>query len=211
MPEPRSARNARIVNVTITAVTLAILAAVIWIDVTSQVWQETVILSGVAAGLVTFLLTALFLERAMARREHRKWYPVTRLALSDLLHTIADDQRSDIHRGQVVARSLELPETAEPEVLDSTIRAVVVERDEITAVLARWAQFLAASADVQDLMSHIATLAESLDAIRDQAVEMEQNPQADAGLPMLRSEVRRYNAASESAIKEILAVQADLT
>lgn len=206
-------------------IALILLIVVIWIDVATNMWQQTVILSGVAAGLLTFLLTALFLDGAVSRREHRKWAPVTRLALSDLLHTIADEGKSDVRRGKIVARTL--PVEVDPTVanLDTLLRDVVIERDDITTVLARWAQFLASSADVQDLMIHIADLAENLDYIRDEAVEIEEmvvarsQPAAPTSAPLadivleaadivqLETYVRAYNKSTRLAIEEILAIQ----
>lgn len=203
----------RVWNVIVGIATLTCLVAIIWIDVTSGFWQEMVILSGVAAGLVTFLFTALFLDDAVARREHRKWFPVTRLALTDLLHTIADEDRSDLSRGQIVARTLptELlnptPDASSAR-LDELLEAVVLERNEITEVLARWAQFLAASADVADLMVHLADLAEHLDGIRDQVVEIESHPPASTA--ELRRHIESYNTSTRQAIDEILRIQDSL-
>ena len=221
----------RMASIVAGLVTLVGLIVIIWLDLTSQFWQEAVILSGIAAGLLTFLLTALFLDDAVARREHRKWYPVTRLALTDLLHTIADDDKSDIRRGQIVPRSL--PDIVSPsrEDLDVLLASVVSERDEITVVLARWAQFLASSADVQDLMIHLADLAESLDDIRDEvvAIETRVDDVVTLGLPgggevnveelskltrgevtRMQAEVAAYNAATTRTIDEILSIQKTL-
>lgn len=217
-------RRYKVWNLVAGAVTLILLVVIIWIDVASGFWQETVILSGVAAGLVTFFFTALFLDDAVARRDHQKWYPVTRLALTDLLHTIADDERSDIKRGQIIARSLPTDTALTSEGLEALLRDVVTERDEITETLARWAQFLASSADVQDLMTHIADLAESLDDIRDEVIDLEERaliynraePESvqtrltkDAA--QLHAEVESYNAATKNAINEILGIQKSLS
>lgn len=218
-------------SVSIGTITLVLLIAVIWIDVATNMWQQTVILSGVAAGLLTFALTALFLDGAVSRREHRKWAPVTRVALTDLLHTIADEDQSDVRRGKVVARSL--PVDVEPTLanLDALLVSVVEERDDITKVLARWAQFLASSADVQDLMVHVADLAENLDNIRDEAVDVEDAIKARMlsiadGAPTaqtlaqttlqteeverLAKYVRAYNKSTRLAIEEILNIQENL-
>lgn len=213
--------SARALNIIAGVVTVVLLVIIIWMDVASQFWKETVILSGVAAGLVTFFFTALFLDSAVARREHRKWYPVTRLALSDLLHTIADDEQSDIGRGRITPRSLPVNIDRTRDNLDLLLLQVVAERDEITTVLARWAQFLASSADVQDLMIHIATLAQSLDDIRDEVVTIEtsegadqlgpETPLTDDEAARLRDEVTSYNVATRKAIDEILRILGKLT
>ncbi|WP_099332381.1 hypothetical protein [Actinomyces minihominis] len=199
--------TARVINIVLTCITLVLLIVIIWIDVTSSVWQETVILSGVAAGFVTFLFTALFLERALARREHLKWAPVTLLALADILHTVADDKESDIHRGQVVARSLALPTSTDPGVLDDLLVNVVHERDEIAVTLSRWSQFLASSADVQVLMNHIADLAIHLDVVRDRTIEVERG---ESNLESLRDEVENYNQTTVKVIAEILSIQSQV-
>lgn len=221
----------KFLSVGIGTITLVLLVIVIWIDVATNMWQQTVILSGVAAGLLTFALTALFLDGAVSRREHRKWAPVTRLALTDLLHTIADKDNSDVRRGKVVARSL--PVDVEPTManLDALLVSVMEERDDITTVLARWAQFLASSADVRELMIHIADLAENLDYIRDEAVDIEdtvtaRTVAASVSAPTsetlaqttlqaeevarLAKYVRAYNKSMRLAIEEILAIQESL-
>ena len=225
--------KARVLNLIAGVATMVALIVVIWLDIASAFWQEAVILSGIAAGLLTFMLTTLFLDGALARRDHRKWFPVTRLALTDLLHTIADDEKSDIHRGVIVARSLPVDREPTQENLDALLRWVVKERDDITVVLARWAQFLASSADVQDLMVHLADLAESLDDIRDEVVEIEARVQSAATLDLpggaevevdvlqpvqiteaevtqLRTEIATYNATTSRTIQEILAIQKTL-
>lgn len=106
MATPGRIGKLKVWNIVAGVVTAVLLVVIIWIDVASGFWQEMVILSGVAAGFVSFVLTAMFLDQAVARHQHQKWYPVTRLALTDLLHAIADDERSDIRRGQIIARSL---------------------------------------------------------------------------------------------------------
>ncbi len=213
----KNAQLYKVLSVVFGIIALVAMAAVIWLDIATSWWQETVILSGIAAGLLTFVLTALFVERAMSNREHRKWAPVTRLALSDLLHSIADDNKSDIRRGKIVARSL--PTHVEPtlEYRDILLAQVVAERNDITTVLARWAQFLASSADVLGLMVHIADLAESLDDIRDETVEIEESIRkgadptaANLELEALQEAIRAYNRSTKSAIDEILAIQKKL-
>lgn len=198
-------------SVAVGTISLVLLVIVIWLDVATSLWQQTVILSGVAAGLLTFLLTALFLDGAVSRREHRKWAPVTRLALTDLLHTISDEEKSDLRRGKIVARSLPVDVEPTEENLEFLLVAVIVERDDITAVLARWAQFLASSADVQDLMIHIADLAENLDYIRDETVEVEKSAKDGAvDVTELEKYVRAYNKSTRLAIEEIWSIQSKL-
>lgn len=172
---------------------------VLWLDVKTGLWQDIVILSGIVAGLFTFLMTALFIESWMAKAAHKRWQPVTRLALTDLLHALADEERSEISRGKIVARSVSHDD---PEAL---LEQVVDERRRITEALARWSSFLAASADVQDLMTQIATLAEQLDAIRDAIIERECSAH---GLQArdLASETAEFNRTVTAAIETIEAL-----
>lgn len=205
----------RVWNTVAAILTLICLVAIVWLDVHSGFWQEMVILSGVAAGLVTFLLTAFFLDDAVARREHRKWFPVTRLALTDLLHTIADDAHSDLLRRRIVARTLPTAVQANTADLDSLLQSVIIERDEITAVLARWAQFLSSSADVTDLMVHIAALAEHLDRVRDEVLEIEAelaetSDAAQTDLAKLHRHLANYNTSTAMTIQELLRIQDSL-
>lgn len=193
------------------AISLLLMAIVIWLDVVGSFWQETVILSGIAAGLLTFVLTAAFVERWMAQREHLKWIPVTRLALSDMLHSLADEDRSSVRRGDVVVRTLSLPTTPALEQYDELLHQVVKERDSLTDALARWASFLVASADVQELMLHVARVSESLDDVRDSIVEAERlGADSPAGLAQVRQEIQDYNSAATMLVAEIESVLSQL-
>ena len=198
----------RALNIAGTVLVVLFMVFVVWLDLHSSFWQEAVILSGIAAGILTFFLTALFLERWMANREHEKWLPVTRLALTDLLHTVADDDESDIKRGHVVPRNLEMPEVLDKESLDALLHQVVEERNEISKTLARWADFLAASADVQDLMVHVANLAQSLDDVRDAVIELETEsvPTAEA-VPNLQEAISAFDTANQGIVDEILVIR----
>lgn len=62
----------RMVRTLALAAGVVTMAVVIWIDVATGLWQQVVILSGIAAGLLTFLLTALFLDRWVARADHER-------------------------------------------------------------------------------------------------------------------------------------------
>src|SRR5690606_17163398 len=57
-------------------------------------WHDYVILSGLAAGVVTFVLTALIVDRVVARSTHERRAAVTRLAISDMLHAVADENEA---------------------------------------------------------------------------------------------------------------------
>lgn len=177
---------------------IVVLLIVIWLDIATGVWQDIVVLSGVAAGLVTFLLTALVLDRLMARIDHERWLPVTRIALTDLLHTVADEERSEITRGHVVPRVLNFDSAR----VDDMFAAVHREREDITSVMQSWAAFLAASADVRDLMAHIAVIATLLDQLRDAAVEHEKQGRA-LDSDEIQDLVRQYNARVQSIVDEL--------
>lgn len=184
---------------------VVLVAIVIWIDVATGLWQDTVILAGIAAGLLTFVLTAVFLDRWIAQNDHNRWLPVTRLALTDLLHGLADDESSELSRGMVVPRRLAVAEVMRPSDTEALLHAIVAERREISEVLSRWAGFLAASADVRPLMVHMAGIAECLDRIRDDALEYETAPPGsqDGDRTDLLRTVDEYHHAVEGAIGEL--------
>lgn len=247
MARDTSRTRALLLRITIVVFLIAMIVFVIWLDIARGWWAETVILSGIASGILTFFLTALFIERWMANREHRKWVPVTRLALADILHSMADDDQSDISRGHIVARSLTIPhhehavaqlsdgtfgnskalldttktgtavKEAAPQGTDLTkhqlqhlLHQVVRERNDITKSLARWAQFLASSADVQDLMTHIAALAETLDYTRDCIIELEEAKPSHAAKweARLRTSLEKHTESADKTIREITSIQA---
>lgn len=85
---------------------LVLVGVILWIDFTTGVWNELVIMADLAAGLVSFLLTVTVLNRIMVRSNERRWAPVHHLALSEFIHAIADEDRSEISRGKIVARTL---------------------------------------------------------------------------------------------------------
>ncbi len=215
-------RRAMVLRALATIAVAVLIGAVIWVDLTTAVWQDVVVLSGIAAGLLTFVLTALILEPVVARSEHRRWLPVTRLALTDILHALADEDRSQISRGHIHPRRLPVAAAFDsgagapasgpgtpgpasggstrltPAVIEQTLTAVTMERELLTAVLARWAGFLAASADVRGLMDHLSALARHLDDIRDAALAAE-----DHGDPRhLRLVVGRYHDRLDAVIRE---------
>lgn len=177
---------------------VVVFVVAIWIDLATGLWREAVILSGIAAGLLTFLLTALFFERWMTGAEHRRWYPVTHLALSDLLHALGDEERSEFSRGLVVPRSI-----GDHGDHAAMLDAIHSERRAITHALARWAGFLAASADVQELMDRIAELALLLDTARDAVLDAENAPASADAQRSMDAAVRAANASIAGAVQEI--------
>lgn len=158
---------------------IVVIVIILWIDIATAMWQEVVILSGLAAGLVTFLLTVTVLNRVLARSTARRWAPVNRFAYSEFLHALADDELSEVSRGKVVARSLTLGDdiVGDSEAAHTQLQRlrdqVVTERSRLAALLSRWAQFLASSGDNDVVLSHIAAIAWQLDAVRDATLECE--------------------------------------
>ncbi len=174
---------------------LVLVAVILWIDFATSLWADLVIVAGLAAGLVTFLLTVLVLDKIVARSTERKWAPVNRFALTEFLHALADEKHSQITRGHIVARSLPLVDTEGStmslhEQLDHLRHQIMKERRLLADPLSRWAEFLASSGSNEQILRHISDLALQLDRVRDLSVEVE-----DGGVTpeMLRSETTRCN------------------
>lgn len=197
----KTARRRRKVLQIIGLVVIALLfVGALWLDVNTNLWQQAVILAGIAAGLLTFLLTALFIDHWTARSAHQRWLPVTRLALTDLLHALSDEERSEISRGEIVARSMKSSYTSDHHEL---LAAIATERHQITHALARWAGFLAASADVQDLMDHIAELALLLEEARDAVLKAEKAPNSSPAQEAMHASIAAVDGSIQSAVNSI--------
>ncbi len=186
---------------------LTVISIILWLDISSGLWQEVVILSGLAAGLVTFLLTVLVLDRVMARSTARRWAPVNRLAFSAFLHALADSERGVVSRGELAPRSLPhiqaSPESAEfLEELHELREQVVQERELLSEVLSRWAEFLASSGDNEAVLTHIAEITIRLDVIRDFALDAE-NARDAASLTALTNEIDAINLGFSKLIDEL--------
>lgn len=182
---------------------LALVAAILWIDIATGLWQDYVILSGLAAGVVTFILTALIVDRVISRSTHRRWAPVT---LTDLLHALADEETSEIAHGKVVPRLIDpIADDARFPTLSELREAIVTERRTLTDAVALWSTFLASSADATELLDDAAEVAERLDLIRDAALGAESAgaQTGAAGISDLNGEIGRYNAAVESLVSEL--------
>ena len=171
----------RIKRIAITVGAFVVVGIILWIDIATGLWNNLVVLSGLAAGIVTFILTALVLDRIIARSTAKRWAPVNRLALSEFLHALADEERSEISRGQIVHR--ELPYIREEHIiatlhenLEELRDRVLHERELLSEALSRWAAFLASSGDNEQILLHIADIALQLDRVRDAALEAEASP-----------------------------------
>lgn len=187
----------QVLNVSVVVLALVLIGIILWIDITTGLWGDLVILGGLAAGLVTFLLTGLVFERVIARATERKWAPVTRLALSEFLHSLADEKHSEVSRGHVVTRSLTPVDSIEdPAALHAALHAlrhqVLHERRQLAETLGRWAEFLATSGSNTQIMKHVAALSLQLDIVRDRSVELEASP-SEVTLNALNTETKRCN------------------
>jgi len=197
----------RVRRFAIGAIAFVLIAVIIILDITTGVWNDLVIVSGLAAGLVTFLLTTLVVDRVVARATERRWAPVSRFALSEFLHSIADSERSEVSRGLIVPRTL-AEFTATPEDpgltarLDSLRDQVMRERTLLANALGRWAQFLASNGDNSEVLQHTANLAQLFEEVRDAALEAERDP----GATRLAELSRLISAANTT----MLALEAEL-
>ena len=161
---------------------ILLIAGVIWIDVTTTIWQELVILSGLAAGVVTFLLTTLFLDRFVQRAAQRRWAPVTRLALTEILYQFADEQHSEPSLGHIEPRQLSAldPHATASQLLGDTqaLRQTVVEEgSHIATMLGTWWDFLSALTDNEQLIRHIADVTVLLEQVRDLSLDVDRTLQ----------------------------------
>lgn len=185
---------------------LGLVALILWIDIATGLWQDYVILSGLAAGVVTFVLTALVIDRIVARSTHRRWAPVTKLAMYDILHALADDDASEIARGRVVPRQFSLVDARTVDgvigQIDAIRDGVVAERQKLSAALAAWSTFLASSADATEVLDRAAEIAERLDLIRDAALETEGRASAEQ-VSLLNQEMALFNDAVHSLVVEV--------
>ena len=171
-----------------------LMVVILWIDIATGLWQEWVVLGGVAAGLVTFVLTVLFLDRVVERTTALRWEPVTRLALTEFLHSLADEEHSEISRGHIHPRLLPDPpdEGATPQWLHELRELVVDERSRLANVLGTWSSFLASSSDNEALLIRIAQIAMQLDEVRDESLELEEG-QTDASQATLGKKIDDCN------------------
>lgn len=203
MQHPKQVQRRALEIVTLVLAT-ALIVVVLWLDIRTTFWQELVIVGGIVAGFVTFLFTVLVIDKVLARSNARRWAPVTRLALTELLHGIADEHESEISRGHIVAHHLRID--AEAADLDAALHALRVEvlheRRKLSAALGTWTTFLASSDDHQDLLLHSADAAAHLDEIRDLSLEVERNP-SDASISELTMLLERRNQGLDALVGEL--------
>ncbi|KAB1645338.1 hypothetical protein F8O05_02150 [Gulosibacter chungangensis] len=207
--EARERARERARNIALGAAAVAITAVIIGIDVVTGFWQDLVILSGLAAGLVSFLFTVTVLNRLVAKSAEKRWAPVNRLAFTEFLHAMADEDASEISRGKVVIRMLPQvaaqPHAAELDAELHDLRELVtLEHQRLADHLSRWAQFLTSSGDNEIIMFHVAEIAFGFEKVRDAALELE-SQRDDASLAALASEIDECNAQLNALAQELRA------
>lgn len=214
----RAKRYERAKSFAIATGSFTLIAIIIWLDVTTGLWNNLVILSGLAAGLVTFLLTVLVLDKLLARSTARRWAPVNQLALNEFLYSIGDETRTEISRGVIHPRTLP---SVDPESknlaadLHALREQVVRERTLLSQALGTWAQFLASSGDNDQVMRHIAELALQLHQVRDVSLDAEdettsttlteleqQTQECNAAMRALEAELRTQISAEDQAVRK---------
>ncbi|MDO5676094.1 MAG: hypothetical protein Q4G35_01160 [Propionibacteriaceae bacterium] len=186
---------------------VVVIGVILWIDIATGLWQNVVILAGLAAGLVSFLLTTLVLDRMLARHQARRWAPLNRLALSEFMHAMADEDASEISRGHVVMRSLpEIQSSLGSPGLHAELaelrEQVVREREQLALALSMWAEFLTSSGDNETILNHAAGIALRLDEVRDAAVAVEHEGTQET-LVELRREIVNCNHHFDTMAQEL--------
>lgn len=196
-------------RVVLGAFALVIIGLILWVDLATDIWSKYVIISSLAGGLVTFVLTTLILERVIARADHERWEPVTRLALGDLRRRLAGDATvGEVHR-LPDPEPFDIPDDT---ATDAVLKAAHRERETLIESLARWSAFLSSSADVIDIMDGIAHVALRLDEIDRHVRGLRATPADSAArrtvLDALRAEIAAYHAAADNLLGKIdLALQ----
>lgn len=190
---------------------LVLIGVIIWIDISTTIWQDMVILAGLAAGLVSFLLTTVFVNRFLQRQLEARWAPVTHMALTSILHELADENRSDLNRGHIAPRTLTAPRGLDTETLrvdlDQLRSQVLSERNHLSGVLGTWSNFLTSTVDNTDILRSAAELALQLDQVRDTALDVEHHlnsaEQMKQGLQELETHIETCNRHHATLINDL--------
>lgn len=181
---------------------LILIGVIIWLDVFTSIWQDMVILSGLAAGFVSFLLTTVFVNRFLQRQLEARWAPVTHMALTSILHQLADEEHSDLSRGEITPRTLSVPTATDQHKLKRELaqlrKQVLKEQNHLSGVLGTWSNFLTSTGDNTDILRSAAELALQLDQVRDVALEVERYIDATAtAQPDLGGLVTQINSCNQ--------------
>lgn len=189
-----------------------VIAVVIWVDVMTPLWQNLVIISGLVAGAVTFLLTTFFIDRFIQRATRRRWAPVTRLALTAMLH-----QLSEANGGRVSPRRLPTPDaTGGAQVLlagtEELRHAVMSERSRLSTSLVTWWALLSSIPDTEEIIRHTADVALLFDGVHDASLALDEavtsgatTNEAEAAERTLRSRIMACNHSIAGIVEEISA------
>lgn len=181
---------------------LALIIVVIVVDIHTSLWQELVILSGLVAGVITFLLTTFFIDRILQRSQRARQAPLRRLALVELLHALADDNHSQLMRGILRVRQLPDPTANHSKELSARVESILAqasdERKTLAQLLGVWAGFLTSTDHYEELVQQIADNALELERVQEAAVALEEKLVGGAGhqteLAELAGAVTRANA-----------------
>lgn len=199
---------------------LAVIAVVIWVDVMTPVWQNLVIVSGLVAGVVTFLFTTLFIDRFIQRAARRRWAPVTRLALTEMLNQLADEgqcrEGQSSAQGAAEPRLLPIPDASHGQgaLLAGTEElrsAVVRERRRLSTALVTWWNLLSSVPDTEEIIRHTADVALLFDGVRDASWELDDAVRSSnddavrAAYDTLRARIMACNGSIAGIVEEISA------
>ena len=191
---------------------VVVIAVVIWVDVMTPVWQNLVIIAGLVAGAVTFLLTTLFIDRFIQRATRRRWAPVTRLALTEILHQLNDGSGDEAR-----PRRLPTPDaTSGPQVLlagtEELRGAVIAERSRLSTALVTWWALLSSIPDTEEIIRHTADVALLFDGVRDASLDLDNAVRTGASAAdttaaehSLRAQIMACNQSTAGIVEEISA------
>lgn len=195
-------RRQRIFHSILGIIAIILAIAIIWVDLRTGFWGDTVILSALAAGLLLYFATVFIGNKVTHKSETDNWLPLTRLALTDILHNLTAYDLSESVDGTMVPRSLSLPISLDDTSIDKLSEEVVKERNEVTTAISKWASYLAANADVQELVLNVADTGSELDDIRLAINSWKAASPNDrtAAESRLNKEINEYNAVIARAV-----------
>ena len=175
------------------------------IDIHTSLWQELVILSGLLAGLITFLLTTLFIDKVLQAAQAKRQGPVRRLALTELLHSVADEEHSQISRGLVVVRQLPSITANDPDAILADLQELLdladAERASLTKVLGTWATFFTSTDHNEEVISRVAKLALELERLREGVLSAEASLTTGGEVAVVLAEVQELVAKGNEHLK----------
>ncbi|ANE08177.1 hypothetical protein [Corynebacterium glutamicum] len=135
------------------------------------------------------------------------------MALTSLLHQLADKKHSDLSRGDIVPRAFTVPTSTDAHAIHQDLEklrnSVLKEQNHLTTVLETWSEFLTSNSDNADILRSSAEFGLQLEQLRDKALEVEQRIKnsAQVDLTDLAHEIEicnQHHATLISAIQERL-------